>query len=127
MELKIVVYYTCINRWNVPCFEELLFDTEEEADRFIDKIKNRMNVTGLSRLLIGNLKGETKMIPKNIIVKYSGFDKNGLYYSNVLEFRTERDADLFILDMKKLMFGVQSYTKIITWEKKEETKNENQS
>ena len=45
------------------------------------------------------------MIPKNIIVKYSGFDKNGLYYSNVLEFRTERDADLFILDMKKLMFG----------------------
>lgn len=67
------------------------------------------------------------MIPKNIIVKYSGFDKNGLYYSNVLEFRTERDADLFILDMKKLMFGVQSYTKIITWEKKEETKNENQS
>ena len=45
MELKIVVYYTCINRWNVPCFEELLFDTEEEANRFIGKIKNRMNVT----------------------------------------------------------------------------------
>ena len=64
------------------------------------------------------------MIPKSIMVKYSGFDKNGLYYSNVLEFRTERDADLFILDMKKLMFGVQSYTKIITWEKKEEIKNE---
>ena len=45
MELKIVVYYACINRWNVPCFEELLFDTEEEANRFIGKIKNRMNVT----------------------------------------------------------------------------------
>ena len=127
MELKIVVYYTCVNRWNVPCFEELLFDTEEETDRFIDKIKNRMNVTRIIKTVDWKLKGETKMIPKNIIVKYSGFDKNGLYYSNVLEFRTERDADLFILDMKKLMFGVQSYTKIITWEKKEETKNENQS
>ena len=45
MELKIVVYYTCVNRWNVPCFEELLFNTEEEADRCIDRIKNRMNVT----------------------------------------------------------------------------------
>ena len=52
------------------------------------------------------------MIPKSITVKYSGFDKSGLYYSNTLEFRTERDADLFILDMKKLMFGVQSYTKL---------------
>lgn len=61
------------------------------------------------------------MIPKSIIVKYSGFDKSGLYYSNVLEFHTERDADFFILDMKKLMFGVQSYTKIITWVKKEGT------
>ena len=64
------------------------------------------------------------MIPKSITVKYSGFDKNGLYYINVLNFCTERDADLFILDMKKLMFGVQSYTKIITWEKKEGTTNE---
>ena len=58
------------------------------------------------------------MIPKNIIVKYSGFDERGLYYNNTLEFRTERDADLFILDMKKLMFGVQS------WEKKVGTENE---
>ena len=64
------------------------------------------------------------MIPKSITVKYSGFDKSGLYYSNELDFRTERDADLFILDMKKLMFGVQSYTKIITWIKKEKTGNE---
>ena len=64
------------------------------------------------------------MIPKSIAVKYSGFDKSGLYYSNVLDFRTERDADLFILDMKKLMFGVQSYTKTITWEKKVRTENE---
>ena len=64
------------------------------------------------------------MIPKRITVKYSGFDKSGLYYSNVLDFCTERDADLFILDMKKLMFGVQSYTKVITWEKKEGTTND---
>lgn len=64
------------------------------------------------------------MIPKSITVKYSGFDKNGLYYSNGLDFRTERDADLFILDMEKSMFGVQSYTKIITWVKKEETVND---
>lgn len=64
------------------------------------------------------------MIPKSILVKYSGVDKRGLYYNNALEFRTERDADLFILDMKKLMFGVQSYTKIITWEKKVGTENE---
>lgn len=64
------------------------------------------------------------MIPKSILVKYSGVDKGGLYYNNALEFRTERDADLFILDMKKLMFGVQSYTKIITWEKKVGTENE---
>lgn len=64
------------------------------------------------------------MIPKSILVKYSGHDKRGLYYNNALEFRTERDADLFILDIKKLMFGVQSYTKIITWEKKVGTENE---
>ena len=64
------------------------------------------------------------MIPKSITVKYSGFDKSGLYYSNTLAFRTERDADLFILDMEKSMFGVQSYTKIITWVKKEKTTDE---
>lgn len=27
------------------------------------------------------------MIPKSIIVKYSGFDERGLYYNNTLEFR----------------------------------------
>ena len=49
METKIVVYYTCVNRWNVPCFEELLFDTEEEADRFINKIKNRTDVNRITK------------------------------------------------------------------------------
>lgn len=64
------------------------------------------------------------MIPKSITVKYSGYDKRGLYYSHELDFYTERDADLFILDMKNLMFGVQSYTKIITWVKKEGTSDD---
>lgn len=64
------------------------------------------------------------MIPKNITVKYSGHDKRGVYYSHELNFPTERDADLFILDIKMLMFGLQSYTKIIIWVKKEEITNE---
>ena len=64
------------------------------------------------------------MIPKSIVVKYSGFDKRGLYYNHELNFLTERDADLFILDIKTLMFGLQSYTKIINWVKKEETTND---
>lgn len=64
------------------------------------------------------------MIPKNITVKYSGFDKRGLYYNHELNFPTERDADLFILDIKTLMFGLQSYTKIITWVKKKGTIDE---
>lgn len=64
------------------------------------------------------------MIPKSIIVKYSGHDKRGVYYNHELNFSTERDADLFILDIKMLMFGVQSYTKIITWEKKVGTEND---
>ncbi len=63
METKIVVYYGGINYQNEPYFEELIFDTDEEADRFI-------------------------------------------------------------LDIKTLMFGVQSYTKIITWVKKEEMAND---
>lgn len=64
------------------------------------------------------------MIPKSIIVKYSGHDKRGVYYSHELNFLTERDADLFILDIKMLMFGLQSYTKIINWVKKEGIANE---
>ena len=64
------------------------------------------------------------MIPKSIVVKYSGFDKRGLYYNHELNFPTERDADFFILDIKTLMFGLQSYTKIINWVKKEEMTNE---
>ena len=57
MELKIVVYYTCVNRWNVPCFEELLFDTEEEADRFINRIKNRMDVNRIIKTIDWKFEG----------------------------------------------------------------------
>ena len=64
------------------------------------------------------------LIPNSITVKPSGFDTSRSYYRPMLDFRTERDADLFILDMKKLMFGVQSYTKIITWVKKEGTSDD---
>ena len=39
------------------------------------------------------------MIPKKITVKYSGYDEKKVYYNNELDFRTERDADSFILDM----------------------------
>lgn len=49
MEMKITVYYAGVNRWNVPCFEELLFDTEEEADHFINKIKNRIDVNRITK------------------------------------------------------------------------------
>lgn len=58
------------------------------------------------------------MIPKKITVKYSGYDESGLHYSNELDFHTEHDADTFILDMKKLMFGIKTYTKIIIWEER---------
>lgn len=44
MEMKITVYYAGVNFWNVNYFEELIFNTEEEADRFINKIKNRTDV-----------------------------------------------------------------------------------
>lgn len=49
MEMKITVYYAGVNFWNVPYFEELLFDTEEEADRFINKIKNRTDVNRITK------------------------------------------------------------------------------
>lgn len=45
MEMKITVYYTCVNRWNVPCFEELLFDTEEDADKFIQNLLDDVYIT----------------------------------------------------------------------------------
>lgn len=49
MEMKITVYYASVNFWNVNYFEELIFDTEEEADRFINKIKNRTDVNRITK------------------------------------------------------------------------------
>ena len=49
MEMKITVYYAGVNFWNVNYFEELIFDTEEEADRFINKIKNRTDVNRITK------------------------------------------------------------------------------
>ena len=49
METKIVVYYGGVNFWNINYFEELIFDTEEEADRFINKIKNRTDVNRITK------------------------------------------------------------------------------
>lgn len=51
METKIVVYYAGVNHWNVLYFEELIFDTDEEADRFIDKIKDRMDVNRIIKTI----------------------------------------------------------------------------
>lgn len=49
MEMKITVYYAGVNFWNINYFEELIFDTEEEADRFINKIKNRTDVNRITK------------------------------------------------------------------------------
>lgn len=51
METKIVVYYSGVNYWNEPYFEELIFDTDEEADRFIGKIKDRMDVNRIIKTI----------------------------------------------------------------------------
>lgn len=51
MELKIVVYYGGVNYWNEPYFEELIFGTEEEANRFINKIKDRIDVNRIIKTI----------------------------------------------------------------------------
>ena len=51
METKIVVYYSGVNYWNESYFEELIFDTDEEADRFINKIKDRMDVNRIIKTI----------------------------------------------------------------------------
>lgn len=60
MESKIVVYYAGVNYWNVPYFEELIFDTDEEADRFINKIKNRMDVNRIIKTIDLKFEGRNK-------------------------------------------------------------------
>ena len=46
METKILVFYAGVNIWDV-----LTFDIEEEADRFINKIKNRMDIDQISKTI----------------------------------------------------------------------------
>lgn len=60
METKIVVYYGGINYWNEPYFEELIFDTDEEADHFIGKIKDRMDVNRIIKTIDWKFEGRNK-------------------------------------------------------------------
>ena len=60
METKIVVYYGGVNYWNEPYFEELIFDTDEEADRFIGKIKDRMDVNRIIKTIDWKFEGRDK-------------------------------------------------------------------
>lgn len=60
METKIVVYYGGVNYWNEPYFEELIFNTDEEADRFIGKIKDRMDVNRIIKTIDWKFERENK-------------------------------------------------------------------
>ena len=46
METNILVFYAGVNIWDV-----IKFDTEEEADRFINKIKDRMDIDQISKTI----------------------------------------------------------------------------
>ena len=46
METNILVFYAGVNIWDV-----VKFDTEEEADRFINKIKDRMDIDQISKTI----------------------------------------------------------------------------
>ena len=39
------VFYSGVNVWDEAYSDRLYFDTEEEADRFINKIKDRMDIS----------------------------------------------------------------------------------
>lgn len=55
METNILVFYAGVNIWDV-----LKFDTEEEADRFIDKIKDRMDIDQISKTIEWKFEGRNK-------------------------------------------------------------------
>lgn len=61
MEMKITVFYAGVNVWNIDYFEELIFDTEEEADRFINKIKNRTDVNRITKTISWKFEGRNKL------------------------------------------------------------------
>ena len=39
------VFYSGVNVWDEAYSDSLYFDTEEEVDRFINKIKDRMDIS----------------------------------------------------------------------------------
>lgn len=51
MEMKITVFYAHINFWNKPYSDTLDFDTEKEADRFINKLKKRTDVYKITKTI----------------------------------------------------------------------------
>lgn len=55
METNILVFYAGVNIWDV-----VKFDTEEEADRFINKIKDRMDINQISKTIEWKFEGRDK-------------------------------------------------------------------
>lgn len=55
METNILVFYAGVNIWDV-----IKFDTEEEADCFINKIKDRMDIDQISKTIEWKFEGRNK-------------------------------------------------------------------
>lgn len=55
METNILVFYAGVNIWNV-----LKFNTEEEADCFINKIKDRTDINQISKTIEWKFEGRNK-------------------------------------------------------------------
>ena len=60
MKTKISVLYSGINFWDEAYSDILYFDTEEEADCFISKIKDRMDVDQISKTIEWKFEGRNK-------------------------------------------------------------------
>lgn len=54
------VFYNGVNFWDEAYSDILYFDTEEEADRFISKIKDRMDVDQISKTIDWKFEGRNK-------------------------------------------------------------------
>ena len=55
METNILVFYAGVNIWDV-----IKFDTEEEADCFINKIKDRTDIDQISKTIEWKFEGRNK-------------------------------------------------------------------
>lgn len=60
METKISALYAGVNIWDEAYCDVLTFDTEEEADHFINKIKDRMDVDQISKTIDWKFEGRNK-------------------------------------------------------------------